>query len=177
MTAKQGHSRRDFVKQVGAAAGALAVSPTTVGAGTQQSPVEVPEDTPRSVFPTLNRRTRGWLRFLWDKTTTDDDWSSTGVPHTSGGPATPSRSCSATGGSTCRSPPTHCCPWQTRRRRGARSRRRLLKGWPVAIRPIWGAIDWLTQIGDDPKRENSPPLVMGGIPERLRGSSNRFGSR
>ena len=39
----------------------------------------------------------------------------------------------------------------------------------------WGAIDWLTQIGDDPKRENYPPRIMGGIPERLRGNYNRFG--
>ena len=28
----------------------------------------------------------------------------------------------------------------------------------------WGAIDWLTQIGDDPKRANYPPPIMGQIP-------------
>jgi hypothetical protein len=39
----------------------------------------------------------------------------------------------------------------------------------------WGAIDWLTQIGDDPKRANYPPGIMGGFPERLRGRYNRFG--
>ena len=32
-------------------------------------------ETPRSVHPTLSKRTRGWLRFLWEKTTTPDDWS------------------------------------------------------------------------------------------------------
>ncbi len=39
----------------------------------------------------------------------------------------------------------------------------------------WGAIDWLTQIGDDPKRANYPPPVMNQIPEQLRGQYNRFG--
>ena len=39
----------------------------------------------------------------------------------------------------------------------------------------WGAIDWLTQIGDDPKRANYPPRVMGQIPDRLKGNYNRFG--
>ena len=38
-----------------------------------------------------------------------------------------------------------------------------------------GAIDWLTQIGDDPRRANYPEQVMAGIPERLRGNYNRIG--
>ena len=29
----------------------------------------------------LNARARGWLRHLWDKATTPDDWSSSGEPH------------------------------------------------------------------------------------------------
>jgi hypothetical protein len=29
----------------------------------------------------LNRRTLGWLRLLWEKAVTVDDWSSNGVPH------------------------------------------------------------------------------------------------
>ena len=39
----------------------------------------------------------------------------------------------------------------------------------------WGAIDWLTQIGDDPRRANYPDRVMQAIPERLRGQYNRIG--
>jgi hypothetical protein len=39
----------------------------------------------------------------------------------------------------------------------------------------WGAIDWLTQIGDDPKRAKYPPPVMATLPPTLRGSYNRFG--
>ena len=29
----------------------------------------------------INQRARGWLRFIWDKATTEDDWSSNGDPH------------------------------------------------------------------------------------------------
>ena len=36
---------------------------------------------PISPYPTLSARSRGWLRFLWDKATTPDDWSSAGTPH------------------------------------------------------------------------------------------------
>ena len=28
----------------------------------------------------LNQRTQGWLRFIWDKAITQDDWSSSGEP-------------------------------------------------------------------------------------------------
>jgi anaerobic selenocysteine-containing dehydrogenase len=73
-------SRRDFVKRVGATASATVLGLS--GAGTSaQAPVTPLGHEPNSPFPTLNRRTRGWLRFLWDKTTTPDDWSSSGVPH------------------------------------------------------------------------------------------------
>ena len=29
----------------------------------------------------LSPRARGWLRFIWDKATLDDDWSEYGTPH------------------------------------------------------------------------------------------------
>ncbi len=28
----------------------------------------------------LNQRTQGWLRFIWGKATTQDDWSRSGEP-------------------------------------------------------------------------------------------------
>ena len=74
MASQGGPSRRDFVKRVGVAAGAAAIAPSAEALG--QAPAPGPtflRDTPRSVFPTLNGRTRGWLRFLWEKSTTDDD--------------------------------------------------------------------------------------------------------
>ncbi len=39
----------------------------------------------------------------------------------------------------------------------------------------WGAIDWLTQIGDDPKRARYPRQIMATLPPDLRGNYNRFG--
>jgi hypothetical protein len=34
-----------------------------------------------AITPQLDERARGWLRFVWDKATTPDDWSSTGRPN------------------------------------------------------------------------------------------------
>src|SRR2546427_3739845 len=83
MTKGNAFSRRDFFKSVGAAAGAVgfpAISATEALAQASPSASSLPEP-PGSPFPTLNRRTLGWLRFLWEKSTTPDDWSSVGVPH------------------------------------------------------------------------------------------------
>ena len=80
MSMNDARSRRTFVKQIGAAAGAAAFSQRALAEpGLQALPLS--QETPRSVYPTLNRRTRGWLRFLWDKATTADDWNGDGVPH------------------------------------------------------------------------------------------------
>ena len=57
------HSRRSFVKRVGAAAGAVALTPSAMAEAAGQSAPQLPAETPRSVHPTLNRRARGWLRF------------------------------------------------------------------------------------------------------------------
>jgi len=52
---------------------------------------------------------------------------------------------------------------------------RIADGLASRYPTYWGAVDWLTQIGDDPRRENYPPQVMRAIPERLRGRYNRIG--
>ncbi|MEE2613196.1 MAG: twin-arginine translocation signal domain-containing protein [Acidobacteriota bacterium] len=178
MTVEKGYSRRDFVKRVGSAAGAVALSPAAVRAsGMAQAPAEalpMLHETPRSVFPTLNGRTRGWLRFLWEKATNDDDWSSAGVPHQwwdrysapvvlSYGRFDLSFSAYALLLMADQTP-----AWRE-------VYTRIADGFAGRYPTYWGAIDWLTQIGDDPKRENYPPRVMAGIPERLRGNYNRFG--
>ena len=166
------HSRRAFVKQVGAA-GAVALSSGALAAQPAQAPPQLAE-TPRSVHPTLNRRARGWLRFLWEKATTPDDWSADGVPHpwwdrytspvvTSYGRFDLHNSSYALLVMADQTP-----AWRevyTRIADGLASR------YPT----YWGAIDWLTQIGDDPRRANYPEQVMAAIPERLRGRYNRIG--
>jgi hypothetical protein len=181
MTEPQRVSRRGFVKAVGGLAGAAALP----GEAWAQSPAAGPQQVAGPVqpalalrnaadYPGLTPRGAGWLRFLWEKSTTRDDWSSNGVPH----------------------------PWWDRytfpvvlsygrfdlsysayglllmadqtpawREVYTRIADELTARYPT----YWGAVDWLTQIGDDPKRANYPPGVMGAIPEQLRGRYNRFG--
>lgn len=167
------HSRRAFVKRFGAA-GVAALSPAAAAAEAGRPVPQLPAETPRSVHPALNRRARGWLRFLWEKATTPDDWSADGVPHmwwdrysnpvvTSYGRFDLHNSSYALLLMADETP-----AWRevyTRIADGLASR------YPT----YWGAVDWLTQIGDDPRRANYPPRVMAMIPERLRGRYNRIG--
>jgi hypothetical protein len=75
-------TRREFVKQAGAAAGAVALSAAKMGSvAPLLLSARQAEFAPRTPFPVLNPRARGWLHFLREKTTTLDDWSSSGTPH------------------------------------------------------------------------------------------------
>ena len=176
-------SRRGFVQAVGGLAGAAALpgaawaaSPDAVGPQAQVPGPVQPSLALRNVasYPGLTPRGAGWLRFLWEKATTRDDWSSTGIPH----PwwdrySTPvvlsygrfDLSFSAYG--------LLLMADQTPAWREVYTRiaDELTARYPT----YWGAIDWLTQIGDDPKRANYPPPIMAGFPESLRGRYNRFG--
>ena len=180
MASDKGHSRRTFVKQFGAAGAAAFSSGTLIGgaeageAGGQVQSPELPVETPQSIHPTLNRRTRGWLRFLWEKATTPDDWNADGVPHmwwdrysnpvvTSYGRFDLHNSSYA----------LLLMADQTPAWREAYTA--IADGLASRYPTYWGAIDWLTQIGDDPRRANYPDRVMAGIPERLRGNYNRIG--
>jgi hypothetical protein len=176
MTKNDGFSRRAFCKRLGTAAGAVglpAISATEALAQASPSPSALPEP-PASLFPTLNRRALGWLRFLWEKSTTPDDWSSIGIPHPwwdrYSAPVVLSYgrfdlSFSAYG--------ILMMADQTPAWREVYTRMtdELAKRYPT----YWGAIDWLTQIGDDPKRAKYPPAIMATLPPNLRGKYNRFG--
>src|SRR5687767_14053019 len=74
-------TRRDFIILAGATASAMATSARLDATAPflfwAQQP-DIPAGTP---FPLLNSRARGWLHFLWEKTTTPDDWTSSGMPH------------------------------------------------------------------------------------------------
>ena len=181
MTRPKPVSRRGFVKAVGGLAGTAALpADGWVGVPTAQAPqvsgTVQPALTLRNddAYPGLTPRGAGWLRFLWEKATTRDNWSSAGVPH----------------------------PWWDRysvpvvlsygrfdlsfsayglllmadqtpawREVYTRITDELTSRYPT----YWGAVDWLTHIGDDPKRENYPRPIMAQIPEQLRGRYNRFG--
>jgi hypothetical protein len=59
-------------------AGALGTYPTELSGAVAPSS---PGAAPPSVFPELNDRALGWLQFLWEKSTTQDNWSRWGMPH------------------------------------------------------------------------------------------------
>jgi len=176
MADPEGLSRRDFFKNVGTAAGAVglpAISATEALAQASPSPSALPEP-PSSPFPTLNRRALGWLRFLWEKSTTRDDWSSNGVPHPWWDRYTApvvlsygrfDLSFSAYG---ILMMADQTPAW---REVYARMTDEMARRYPT----YWGAVDWLTQIGDDPKRARYPLSVMATLPPALRGNYNRFG--
>ena len=165
-------SRRDFIKGAGLAAGgaALGARPSLLFA----SPRALPAPQVPARHPELNDRALGWLRFLWEKATTPDDWSRWGVPH----------------------------PWWDRYTiPGVTSYPRFdlqysayalivmadqTPAWREVYTRIadelarryvtyWGAVDWLTQIGPDPARGDYPPQFLAQIPEELRGSYDRIG--
>jgi hypothetical protein len=171
-------SRRTFVKQLGAAAGAVAASSGMIGASPMvEAPLQLPglpEPASRSVFPTLNKRTLGWLRFLWEKATTEDDWTSNGVPHpwwdryTAPVVLSYGRFDLAYSSYALLLMADQTPAWRE-------AYTRIADGLASRYPTYWGAIDWLTQIGDDPKRANYPPRVMSGLPEPLRGKYNRIG--
>ena len=176
-------SRRDFFKSAGAVAGAaglgglskdaIAAATMAQDAAAAAPPSPIPEPA-ASPFPAMNRRTLGWLRFLWEKATTRDDWSSTGIPHpwwdryTSPVVLSYGRfdlSYSAYG--------VLMMADQTPAWREVYSR--ITDEFAQRYPTYWGAIDWLTQIGDDPKRARYPPQIMATLPPDLRGNYNRFG--
>ena len=170
--------RRTFVKQLGAAGAAtLSASAAAEATAATETAPQLPlglSDSPPSLHPTLNRRTCGWLRFLWEKTTTDDDWSADGIPHPwwdrYSNPVVTSYPRFDLHNS---SYALLLMADQTPAWREVYTR--IGAGLAQRYPTYWGAVDWLTQIGDDPRRANYPDRVMQAIPERLRGRYNRIG--
>lgn len=116
----------------------------------------------------INQRARGWLRFIWDKALTEDDWSSTGDPHpwwdrTSTAPmcAFPRFDLSET---------SYALPLladQTPAWREVYTR--IADELVGRYTTFWAAIDWITLIGHDPNQDNYPPEWLVFLPEHLRG--------
>ena len=172
MPKNQAPTRRDFIRGLGLAAGGAAL-----GARTEQlyaAPWQSNELRPPSPFPELNDRALGWLQFLWEKSTTRDNWSRWGVPH-------PWWDQYSVPGVT--SYPRFDLQYstyailmmadQTPAWREAYTR--IVDELASRYTTYWGAVDWLTQIGPDPARANYPPQFMGSIPRDLRGNYDRIG--
>jgi hypothetical protein len=121
-----------------------------------------------NTFPRLNDRARGWLRFIWDKATTQDDWSSAGTPHpwwdrysTAPFCTFPRWDLHETGYVL----PVMCDVTPAWREVYTRIADELV-GRDTTF---WAAIDWLTMVGHDPGADRYPPEWLFYLPEHLRG--------
>ena len=119
--------------------------------------------------PALDARAQGWLRYLYRKATTPDDWDRTGRPH----PHWDDRS----------DPPMLC--WHRFDLIDSTYALALMADRTPAWREVygrildelifrhtgwWAARDWLTQIGHDPDRASYPDLYRLLIPAHLWGN-------
>ncbi|HEY2705017.1 MAG TPA: hypothetical protein VGL20_15140 [Candidatus Dormibacteraeota bacterium] len=118
--------------------------------------------------PELNDRARGWLRFIWDKATTADDWSSAGEPHPWWDRYSTPPLCSLARfdlHETGYVLPVMCDITPAWREVYTRVADELVGRYTT----FWAAIDWLTMIGHDPAADRYPPEWLAYIPEYLRG--------
>ncbi len=122
-----------------------------------------------SPYPALNDRARGWLRFLYDKATTVDDWSSSGTPNEWW-----DRTSTAPMASFPRfdlSESTYALIMMADQTPAWREVYGRISNELCARHTThWAAVDWLTQIGPDPDRERYPDAWYESlIPEHVRG--------
>ena len=133
----------------------------------------LPQPDPLSPITTtaetgLNDRSLGWLRFMWDKATTVDDWSDNGEPHIwwdrySEPPmcAFPRFDVAEMG---------YVLPMMLEATPAWREGyERILDELIRRYRSFWGAIDWNTLIGPDPGVDRYPPEWLTVVPEQVRG--------
>ena len=127
-----------------------------------------------SQFPTLhpehNERTRGWLRFLWQKATTPDDWSYEGEePHPWWDQYTSAPLLSYPRFDLSNSSyAVLLMADQTPAWREVYTR--IMDELATRHTTFWAAIDWNTFIGPSPDRQNYPPGLTNQWPERVRGN-------
>ena len=119
-------------------------------------------------FPRLDERARGWLRFIWDKATTVDDWSVEGEPHVWWDRYSTPPMCSL--GRFDLHETGYTLPVMCDLTPAWREVYTEIADELVARHTTFqAAIDWLTMIGHDPNQANYPPEWLAVLPEHLRG--------
>ncbi len=116
----------------------------------------------------LNPRAQGWLRHIWDKAVTEEDWSSNGEPNAwwdrnSTPPmcAFPRFDVSET---------SYALPLMADQTPAWREvYTRIADELVGRYTTYWGAIDWLSLIGHDPHQDQYPPEWLVFMPEHMRG--------
>lgn len=179
-------SRRSFLKGAAVTGGAAALGAC---ASVSNESIATQSQVP-SFHPRHNERTKGWLRFIWQKATTPDDWSYTGEEELPWGIKLPPR---GDIDFTVDGKGPH--PWwdqysaapylsyprfdlsdssypimmmadQTPAWREVYTR--IMDELATRHTAYWAAIDWNTFIGPSPDRGNYPEAMMRGWPERVR---------
>lgn len=118
--------------------------------------------------PPLTDRALGWLRFMWDKATTDDDWTDQGEPHAWWDRYTEPPMCTFPRFDLAEMAYTLPLMAQSTpawREGYVRIVDELLRRYTT----FWGAIDWNSLVGPDPNVDRYPPEWLIVAPERLRG--------
>ena len=120
-------------------------------------------------YPATSDRSRGWLRYLYRKATTPDNWDKDGQPHAHWDDVTGEPMTSWTRFDLMRS--SYAIPLLADRTPAWREvYGRILDELIIRFTGYWAAKDWLDQIGDDPRREQYPEAwYQVLIPPFLRG--------
>ena len=120
-------------------------------------------------YPATSDRSRGWLRYLYRKATTPDNWDKDGQPHAHWDDVTGEPMASFPRFDLVRS--SYSIPLMADRTPAWREvYGRILDELITRYTGYWAANDWLDQIGDDPRREQYPESwYQVLIPPYLRG--------
>ncbi len=180
-------SRRNFLKGAALAGGAASLGGCV---SATDAPRITHEELP-TFFPRHNERTKGWLRFIWEKASTPDDWSYTGReelpwgiklnrgqidfavvgegPHPwwdqySGSPFLSYPRFDLSDSSNAILVMADQTPaWRE-------VYTHIMDELATRHTAYWAAIDWNTFIGPSPDRGNYPEAMMQAWPERVRGN-------
>lgn len=116
----------------------------------------------------LNDRSLGWLRFMWDKATTEDDWSDQGEPHAWWDRYSEPPMCAFPRFDLAEM--SYALPMMVESTPHWREGyTRILDELAKRYTTFWGAVDWNTLIGPDPNVDKYPPEWLMTAPEHLRG--------
>ena len=154
-------SRRKFIKNSAMLGGAA-----TLG-GCATSSTNRSQSAP--LFPEHNERTKGWLKFNWEKATRPDDWSIDGEPHESWDAYSQAPYFEyARFDLSDSSYPILLMADQTPAWREVYTR--IMDELATRHTSYWAAIDWNTFIGLSPDRGNYTPQQMAMWPDRVKGN-------
>ena len=184
-------TRRDFLKSAAVAGGAVSLGACVNSTQNSATATTATHKYTPSFYPKHNERTKGWLRFIWQKATFQDDWRYTGIEQRPWGINLPR------GDIDWKYDGNGPHPWwdqytaapmlsyprfdladssygvmlmadQTPAWREVYAR--IMDELATRHTAYWAAIDWNTFIGESPDRKNYPAATMGSWPERVRGN-------